>query len=57
MNGDKHTSTEVLDEELLKEILEDEQSSASEEGRIVRLDPDGDQTDGAGDGPGSTRDR
>lgn len=40
MNGDRHTNTEVLDEELLKEIMDGEPPKKKDDGRVVRLDPD-----------------
>ncbi|MDH3915333.1 MAG: hypothetical protein OES37_04180 [Chromatiales bacterium] len=56
MNGERHTETEVLDEELLKEIIDGEPPKEPDDGRVVRLDPDEKQKTESGDG-GSTSDR
>ena len=56
MNGERHTETEVLDEELLKEIIDGEPSSENDDGRVVRLDPDEKQEPESGN-DGSTSDR
>jgi hypothetical protein len=39
MGKDKDTATVVLDDDLVKEIIEGGQGRSGDEGRVVRIDP------------------